>query len=121
MTTVRTRRPAARSRVAAAGPPTDDLVVVRDPAPVVDAPVEVVDIADVTGAPPGDRLRRLQQRRRLLREQILALMFLLVMLAITVGVLAMQWLGSGGAASGSAAPVAPARSSGSITLSGGSA
>jgi hypothetical protein len=44
-------------------------------------------------AGPGERLRRLRQRRRLLREEILAISVLLVALAITVAVLATQWLG----------------------------
>jgi hypothetical protein len=43
---------------------------------------------------PGERLRRLHQRRRLLREEMLALLILLLALAITVAVLANQWLGS---------------------------
>ena len=40
----------------------------------------------------GDRLRRLEQRRRLVREEVMAVLFLLVALAATVAVLAMQWL-----------------------------
>jgi hypothetical protein len=59
----------------------------------------------------GDRLRRLEHRRKLIREQILAVLVLLVALAATVGVLALQWLGSGptasGAAPATAAPAAP--------------
>ena len=43
---------------------------------------------------PGERLRRLQRRRRLLREELLAVLFLLLALAATVAVLATQWLGS---------------------------
>lgn len=42
----------------------------------------------------GDRLRRLEQRRKLVREEILAVLVLFVALAATVAVLAMQWLGS---------------------------
>jgi hypothetical protein len=44
---------------------------------------------------PGERLRRLHRRRRLLREELIAVGFLLVALAATVAVLANQWLGSG--------------------------
>ena len=40
----------------------------------------------------GGRLRRLEQRRKLVREQIAAVLVLLVALAATVAVLAMQWL-----------------------------
>ena len=43
---------------------------------------------------PGERLRRLQRRRRLVREELLAVAFLLMALAVTVAVLATQWLGS---------------------------
>jgi hypothetical protein len=46
------------------------------------------------GRGPGERLLRLRQRRKLVREEILALLVLFVALAITVAVLAMQWLGS---------------------------
>lgn len=49
---------------------------------------------------PGQRLRRLQRRRRLLREELLAVLFLLIALAVTVTVLAFQWLGSGQAGNG---------------------
>jgi hypothetical protein len=62
-----------------AAPPTD--------ATLVEVPTGEVLI--------GDRLRRLEQRRKLVREQILAVVVLLVALAATVAVLAMQWLGSG--------------------------
>lgn len=124
MTTVRTTRPAAR-RVAVAAPATedlhDDLVGLVNPAQVAGAAVAegpVADVVDVTDgeAPPGDRLLRLQKRRRLVREEILALVFLLLMLAITVGVLAMQWLGGGGVTS-----VSVQASSVTSILSGGPA
>ena len=54
----------------------------------------------------GERLRRLEQRRRLLREQLLAVLVLLIALAVTVAVLAMQWLESGPSTAG-AAPANP--------------
>jgi len=49
---------------------------------------------------PGDRLRRLQHRRRLAREELLAVLFLLAALAATVALLAMQWLDSGVSSAG---------------------
>ena len=48
---------------------------------------------------PGERIRRLQRRRRLVREELLAVAVLLVFLAATVAVLATQWLASGPSAS----------------------
>lgn len=53
---------------------------------------------------PGERLRRLARRRRLVREEMLAVAVLLLFLAATVAVLATQWLDSG--ASSNAAPPA---------------
>lgn len=50
----------------------------------------------------GERLRRLEQRRRLLREQLLAVLVLLIALAVTVAVLATQWLESGPSTAGAA-------------------
>ena len=47
---------------------------------------------------PGERIRRLERRRRLLREELLAVLVLLLFLAVTVAVLATQWLSSGPAA-----------------------
>lgn len=44
---------------------------------------------------PGERLRRLRQRRKLLREELLAVLVLLLLLGVTVAVLVTQWLGSG--------------------------
>jgi hypothetical protein len=41
---------------------------------------------------PGERVRRLKRRRRLVREELLALAVLLAFLAATVAVLATQWL-----------------------------
>jgi hypothetical protein len=76
-------------------------------APSTDAALVEVPTGEVV---IGDRLRRLEQRRKLVREQILAVVVLLVALAATVGVLAMYWLGSGPAATalpviaGAAAP-----------------
>ena len=44
---------------------------------------------------PGVRLRRLQKRRRLVREELLAVAVLVIALAVTLTVLALQWLDSG--------------------------
>ena len=44
----------------------------------------------------GERLRRLEQRRRLVREELMAVLVLVVALSVTVAVLAMQWLDSSG-------------------------
>lgn len=101
MTTVHTPGAAAQTG-AVPGEPSDDLLVL--PGSLDDAPAPVPE-AVLREVVPGDRLRRLQVRRRLLREQLLAVTFLLLVLAITVGVLAMQWLGSGGAASASLSSV----------------
>ncbi len=59
-------------------------------------------------AGPGARVRRLQRRRRLVREEMVAVLVLLALLAVTVAVLATQWLSSGQAANsvGASAPVA---------------
>ncbi|HET6916670.1 MAG TPA: hypothetical protein VFH56_11330 [Acidimicrobiales bacterium] len=104
MTTVSTPS-AAAATVAVDGGPTlalpDDLLVLPEPAPLLE-PEPVAQqrtVAELREALPGDRLRRLQQRRRLVREEILAVLFLVAALAITVGILAMQWLGAGGPAS----------------------
>jgi hypothetical protein len=51
---------------------------------------------------PGERIRRLQRRRRLMREELLAVAVLLVFLAATVAVLATQWLASGPSATATA-------------------
>ena len=134
MTTVRTPRAAAGTVAVAGGrrtlPAQGELpeLLLHDPqarlevldAPVPDAHVPGADVVDVRGAAPGDRLRRLQQRRRLVREEFLAVMFLVVVLAVTVGVLAMQWLGNGGTLSPASASRVPA-SSVLNTLSGGPA
>lgn len=53
---------------------------------------------------PGERLQRLARRRRLVREELLAVLVLLLFLASTVAVLATQWLDNG--PSSSAAPPA---------------
>lgn len=103
MTTVSTPSAAAGTAAVDDGPvlaSPDDLLVLPDPAPfLVAEPVLQQTTAQVREALPGDRLRRLQQRRRLVKEEFLAVLFLVVALAITVGVLAMQWLGAGGPAS----------------------
>jgi len=44
---------------------------------------------------PGVRLRRLRQRRRLVREELLAVAVLVIALAVTLTVLGLQWLDSG--------------------------
>jgi hypothetical protein len=71
------------------------MTTVRSAPPVV-APA----VAD--GA-PGARLRRLERRRRLLREELLAVAVLIIALAITLVVLGLQWLDSGPSAVSSAA------------------
>jgi hypothetical protein len=107
------RRPVIRPR-SAAGPvgvctpvavlstappvaPTSDEVVHDKPsapppdvavAPPVAPPVVVVD--DAPESPGGRHQRRL--RRRLIREQVLILVVLVVALAVTVALLAGQWL-----------------------------
>ena len=88
-----------------------------DAAGTVDvAPVEALAEIDLREVPraleTGERIRRLEQRRRLLREQVAVALFLLVALAATVAVLAMQWLDSGPSTAG-ALPVsfAPAPAS----------
>ena len=97
MTTVHTP-PAETGTVALGNPVIPDLPEAGDIAVLAGA-IREPEVIDVRDALPGDRLRRLKQRQRLVREEILAVTFLLVMLAITVGVLAMQWLSSGGPAS----------------------
>jgi len=103
MTTVSTPSAAAATAAVDGGPAPalpDDLLVLPEAAPLlVPGPVLQQSTIEVLEALPGDRLRRLQQRRRLVREEILAVLFLFLALAITVGVLAMQWLGAGGPAS----------------------
>ena len=55
---------------------------------------------------PGERLRRLRRRQRRLHEEMLAVLVLLIALAITVTVLAMQWLNSGPSTAGAPEPPA---------------
>ena len=57
----------------------------------------LTEVADpiVEPAGPGPRMRRLQRRRRLVREELVAVAALLLVLAATVAVLATQWLASG--------------------------
>jgi hypothetical protein len=55
---------------------------------------------------PGERLRRLRKRKKLLREELLVLLVLLLALAVTVAVLATQWLS--GPTTSSSLPPAPA-------------
>jgi hypothetical protein len=61
----------------------------------------VVAAAEADGL-PGARLRRLQQRRRLLREELIAAAILVIALAVTLTVLGLQWLDTGTAAVSSA-------------------
>jgi hypothetical protein len=63
---------------------------------------------------PGARLRRLQRRRRLLREEWLAVAVLVIALAVTLTVLGLQWLDSGPTAT-SAGAGAPAYTYGGPT------
>ncbi len=49
---------------------------------------------------PSERLQRLHRRRRLFREELLVVLFVLLALTVTVTVLAMQWLDSGPSTSG---------------------
>jgi hypothetical protein len=51
--------------------------------------------AHADGGSPGERLRRLRERRRLAREELIAVAILVVALAATLVVLGLQWLGSG--------------------------
>ena len=57
---------------------------------------------------PGERIRRLQRRRRLVREELMAIGVLLVFLAVTVAVLATQWLASGPTANAAGSHPPPA-------------
>ena len=132
MTTVRTPRAAAGTVAVAGGHRTltvqgdlpglllHDSQAEPEVVDARDADVPGAHVVDLPQAAPGDRLRRLQQRRRLVREEFLAVMFLVAVLAITVGVLAMQWLGNGGTLSPASASRAPA-SSVLNALSGGPA
>ena len=58
-------------------------------------PVTEVPRSDILPSGPGERIRRLQRRRRMVREELMAVAVLLVFLAATVAVLATQWLASG--------------------------
>jgi hypothetical protein len=79
-------------------PPTAPALT--DAASVEESPLQVLSVEvipdAITEARSGERLRRLEQRRRLVREQLLAVLVLFVALAVTVAVLAMQWLDSTG-------------------------
>ena len=74
----------------------------------VDRPLVEVPDPLLSGSGPGERLRRLERRRRLVREEILAVTVLLAVLAVTVAVLATQWLASGPSANAGGASPAPA-------------
>jgi hypothetical protein len=73
-----------------------------------------VSSARVESGGPGVRLRRLQRRRRLLREELLAVAVLVIALAATLTVLGLQWLDSGPSAT-SAGVGAPAYTYGGPT------
>ncbi len=62
------------------------------------------DAVSDPGSGPGERLRRLHHRQRVLREELLVILILLVALTATVTVLAMQWLNSGPSTSGANIP-----------------
>jgi hypothetical protein len=53
---------------------------------------------------PGPRAHRQRRRRRLVREELLAVAVLLAVLAVTVAVLATQWLASGPSANAGPVP-----------------
>jgi hypothetical protein len=74
------------------------MTVVRSAPPTVAS-------TDADGGGPGERLRRLRQRRRLLREEFVAVAILVIVLAATLVVLGLQWLGSGQSVTPSTAPV----------------
>jgi hypothetical protein len=76
---------------------TTDRPVVEPAAPEDSLPGAVELAFSEVEAPsgPGERLRRLRRRRRLWREELLAVLALLLVLAVTVAVLATQWLSSG--------------------------
>jgi hypothetical protein len=59
---------------------------------------------DAAGGRPGERLRRLRQRRRLVREELLVVVVLVIALAATLVVLGLQWLGSGQSVTPSTVP-----------------
>jgi hypothetical protein len=71
--------------------------------------------ADAAGGGPGERLRRLCRRQRLVREELLTIVVLLVALAATLVVLGLQWLDSGQSASSGAVSVAARNISGGHT------
>jgi hypothetical protein len=72
---------------------TTDGPVVENAVLTESLPLDLPEVGIEIG--PGERLRRLRRRRRLVREEMLAVLVLLVVLAITVAVLANQWLSSG--------------------------
>jgi hypothetical protein len=66
------------------------------------APTAVTASAAAGG--PGERIRRLRQRRRLVREELLAVAILVIALVATLVVLGLQWLGSGQSVTPTTAP-----------------
>ena len=75
---------------------------------LTDSPIADVTRPDnpVVGG-PGERIQRLQRRRRLVREELMAIAVLLVFLAVTVAVLATQWLASGASANAAGSHQSP--------------
>jgi hypothetical protein len=71
---------------------------------MTDNPLTEVPGPERAAGAPGERIRRLQRRRRLVREELLAVAVLLVFLAATVAVLATQWLESGSSANAAGPP-----------------
>ncbi|HET9077313.1 MAG TPA: hypothetical protein VFN68_10290 [Acidimicrobiales bacterium] len=69
-----------------------------------DRPLVEVPGPTQVGGGPGERLIRLARRRRLVREELLAVSVLLLFLVATVVVLATQWLDSGVSANSAPAP-----------------
>jgi type VI protein secretion system component VasF len=61
--------------------------------------------AGAVSPPLGPRQQRRAERRRLVREQLLAVAVLVVALAITVLLLGLQWLDSGTSAQSQSIPV----------------
>ena len=75
---------------------------------LTDSPVTDVTRSDnhvISG--PGERIRRLERRRRLMHEEFMAIAVLLVFLAATVAVLATQWLASGSTANAAGSHQSP--------------
>ncbi|MBV9661554.1 MAG: hypothetical protein JO337_10385 [Acidimicrobiales bacterium] len=83
-----TDRPVAGSAAALSSTEPEESRPFVSPAPLSRPSPEV--IAGPDGY--GEWLRRLRHRRRLVKEELLAVLALFVMLAVTVALLATQWL-----------------------------